>query len=382
MTVAEVRAARTPGRYSDGAGLYLRVRTNGAKQWIFLFSLAKRRREMVLGAFPAMSLAEARRAVEAARSKVREGVDPIDERGTAPQVNLSCPTFGKAAETYIEAMESSWRNAKHRAQWSMTLEKYAAKIAATPVDQVDSDAVLGCLSPIWTSKPETASRLRGRIERVLDYATVRGWRSGDNPAVWRGRLSMVLPQPAKLTRGHHAAMAWRQVPGFFAHLDTIPGSAARALSFLILTAARSGEVRKMSWAEVDFDAAIWTVPPERMKASRPHRVPLTDPAIAILEGQKKLPIPFPGARLGPLSDMALTQLVRRRQPQGERFTVHGFRSSFRDWAGDETDHPREVAEAALAHVVGDASERAYRRADALAKRRLLMEDWAAFVCST
>ncbi|ORE90487.1 integrase family protein, partial [Stappia sp. 22II-S9-Z10] len=384
----EVRAITKPGKYHDGDGLVLRVRGKGTKGWFFFYMADGKRREMSLGSFPDVGLADARRAAGEARTKKLEGGDPVADRkaeaeaAAAPPepVVSSAPTFGKVADRYIEAMRGTWRNPKSSAQWQMTLDTYAAPISNTPIDLVDVEGVVSCLEPIWQTKAETATRLRGRIERVIDYATAMGMRTGDNPAVWRGRLAMVLPKAKKLARGHHPAMPWKDVPAFMAHLETVQGSAARALAFLILTAARSGEVRKMEWSEINFDEAVWTVPGERMKAGRPHRVPLTAPAMALLERQKKLPIPFPGARkMGPLSDMALTQLVRRRYGDGEKFTVHGFRSSFRDWAGDETDHPREVIEAALAHTVGDAAERAYRRSDALAKRRALMEDWAALV---
>ena len=382
LTSAQVRALDAPGKYGDGRGLYLRVRPTGARQWIYLFSLRKRRREMVLGAHPSMTLAEARRAADEARNLVADGIDPIDQRAegrsSGEPAKSSAPTFSKAAEEYIAAMEATWRNPKSPAQWRMTIDVYAAPIAAIPVDELTVENVLSCLRPIWSTKAETATRVRGRIERIIDYSTAMGWRQGDNPAVWRGRLAMVLPKPAKLLRGHHAALPYKDVPAFYAHLASVEGSAARALAFLILTAARSGEVRHMEWGEIDWETCVWTVPAERMKASRPHRVPLSAPAMAILEGQRRLSRPFPGARMQPLSDMTMTQLLRRRFKDGQRFTVHGFRSSFRDWAGDETDHAREVIEAALAHAVGDAAERAYRRGDALAKRRALMDQWAAF----
>jgi integrase len=276
-------------------------------------------------------------------------------------------------------METQWRNPKHRAQWRMTLETYAAPLRAKRVSEIDTNDVLKVLTPLWTQIPETASRLRGRIERVLDYARARGWRTGENPALWRGHLRNVLPAPIKLGRGHHAAMPYADVPAFMERLRVLTGISSRALEFLILTAGRSGEIREARWEEVDLDTAVWSIPAGRMKAGREHRVPLVPRAVEILKGMQRLQVSeyiFPGQSPGrPLSLMAFEMLLRRLKT--DAYTVHGFRSSFRDWAGDQTDYPREVAEAALAHSVGDATERAYRRGDALAKRRALMEAWAA-----
>jgi integrase len=329
---------------------------------------------MGLGTFPAVKLARARTLAAEQRAKVAAGLDPIADREREDE-----PTFGACADQFLAVMEVQWRNPKHRAQWRMTLETYAEPLRGKRVSEIDTNDVLKVLTPLWTRTPETASRLRGRIERVLDYARARGWRTGENPALWRGHLKNVLPAPVKLIRGHHAAMPHAEVPAFVARLQGLTGLSARALEFLILTAGRSGEIREAVWDEVDLDAAVWVIPAMRMKAGREHRVPLVPRAVEILEQMQRLRVSeyiFPGQSPGrPLSLMAFEMLMRRLK--AEAYTVHGFRSSFRDWAGDLTDFPREIAEAALAHSVGDATERAYRRGDALAKRRMLMEAWAA-----
>jgi integrase len=278
-------------------------------------------------------------------------------------------------------MEGGWRNEKHVAQWRMTLgPAYCPGIQSKPVSDIDTDDVLAILSPIWSTKAETASRVRGRIERVLEYAKVKGWRTGDNPALWRGHLRGALPPRKKLQRGHHSAMPYADVPAYVARLQVTDAMAARALEFLILSAARSGEVLGAKWPEIELNAGVWTVPPERMKAGVEHRVPLNERTVAILTALRATRVNdhvFPGEKKDrPLSSMALTMLMRRMQVG--QYTPHGFRSSFRDWAGDATTFPREIAEAALAHRVGDETERAYRRSDALARRRKLMDAWAKF----
>ena len=291
-------------------------------------------------------------------------------------------TFGQAADALLAAKESEWRNDKHRAQWRMTLTEYAAPLAKMPVAEVDTEAVLLVLQPLWQKMPETASRLRGRIEKVLDAARAKGAIPRDriNPATWRGHLEHLLPKRSKLTRGHHAALPYADLPAFVAKLREREAVAARALEFTILTAARSGETMGACWSEIDLESKTWTVPAERMKAGRPHRVPLPERAIAILEEMAAVrtgELVFPGQRAGrPLSNMALEMILRRMGADG--VTVHGFRSAFRDWAGDRTSYQREVIEAALAHVIGDRAEQAYRRSDALEKRRELMQAWAAY----
>jgi integrase len=374
LSARTVQTLATPGRHSDGGGLYLNVSEKGARSWVFMWKVANRRREMGLGSARDVSLAKARQSASDARKIVQAGGDPIAER-EKPVVM----TFGEAADSLIASMSPTWRNEKHRAQWEMTLKVYCEPIRTMNVSAIGSNEVLRVLEPIWQSKAETASRLRGRIEKVLDFAKARGMRSGENPARWRGHLDALLPKRAKLTRGHHKAMPFDKVPAFLAEVRQLSGVSARALEFCILTAARTGEVLGARWDEIDFDNKIWTVPAHRMKAGNEHRVPLPDHAMKILKEMKKGRVSdfiFPGAKRDqPLSAMALEMLLRRAKVD---VTVHGFRSSFRDWCGERTEFPREVAEAALAHVAGDATERAYRRGDALEKRRKLIEAWSKF----
>lgn len=378
LTDARCKASVEPGRVSDGAGLYLHVKPSGAKSWAFIWKEGGRRREMGLGAYPAVKLARARTLATEAREAIAIGRDPIAEKRKEEE-----PTFGEAADRFLATNDMAWRNEKHRAQWRMTLETYAKPMRAKKVSDIGTDDVLGVLTPIWQSKPETASRLRGRIERVLDFAKAKGWREGENPALWRGHLKAILPARQKLTRGHHAAMPYKAVPNFIEQLRGRDAMAARGLEFLILTAARSGEVFGARWDEIDLEARVWTIPANRMKAGREHRVPLSGPALAVvtaLSETRTSEFAFPGHKPGrPLSIMAFDMLLRRMK--ADAYTVHGFRSAFRDWAGDETRFPREVAEQALAHRVGDATERAYRRADGLERRRELMEVWAGY-CAT
>jgi integrase len=333
---------------------------------------------MGLGSYPAVSLAKARTIAARHRETVAEGRDPIVERGRNNQ-----STFGECVRLFLDSMEHQWRNEKHRAQWRMTLTEHAKLLTERQVASIGTEDVLAVLRPIWQSKPETASRLRGRIERVLDFAAAQGWRSSENPARWRGHLKSILPPRAKDTRGHHAAMPYADVPGFVARLAESEAMAARALEFLILTAARSGEALGARWQEIDFKECRWVIPATRMKAARDHRVPLSDRALAILKPLHEARVSefvFAGQRPGrPLSASAMEMLLRRLK--ADQYTVHGFRSAFRDWTGDRTAFPREIAEAALAHRVGDATELAYRRNDALDKRRKLMEAWAQY-CAT
>jgi integrase len=370
-----VSALSKPGRYADGAGLYLVVNKGGSKQWVFLFRFGGRPREMGLGGASAVTLADARKLADGCRAKVAMGVNPIEAR----QSELFVPTFGECVDEFLASMSSQWRNQKHRAQWTMTMTEYTAAIRPMPVNTIGTIDVLQVLKPIWQKIPETASRLRGRIERVLDAARAKGLRSGENPARWRGHLDNLLPARQKLTKGHLAAMPYKEVPAFVASLRGCDDIAALALEFAILTAARSGEVLGANWSEIDSVVRIWIVPAIRMKAGREHRVPLSDRAMAIVAQMKKVRTSdyvFPGYLEGrPLCSTALGMVLRRMQVL---VTVHGFRSAFRDWCGETTSFPREVAEAALAHVVGDATERAYRRGDALEKRRKLMEAWAAY----
>ncbi|GLR49882.1 integrase arm-type DNA-binding domain-containing protein [Shinella yambaruensis] len=366
-----------PGRHSDGGGLYLNVTPTGSKSWLFMWTVGRKRREMGLGPYPALSLAKARVKAGEAREAVAEGRDPIAEKAKEDE-----PTFAECVEKFLGSMEGQWRNDKHRAQWRMTLgDAYCKPISSKRVSQIGTDELLRVLSPIWNEKNETASRIRGRIERVLDFAKAKGWREGENPALWRGHLKSLLPARQKLQRGHHAAMDYGGMPAFMACLREADGTAARALEFAILNASRSGEVLGARWDEIDDHAKTWTIPKERMKAGRAHVVPLSDAALSILTCMKEVAVGdyvFPGAKpKRPLSNMAMTAVMRRLKLG--HLTVHGFRSTFRDWCGDKTTFPRDVAEMALAHRVGNATEQAYRRADALEKRRRLLVAWSKFL---
>lgn len=378
LTARGVTSITKPGRHGDGGGLYLVVDKSGAKRWVFLYRRDGTLREMGLGGLKSVPLARARELAGQAREKLQAGVDPIAAKNSAPVI---VPTFGEEADDFIGAMAPQFRNAKHLDQWKMTLKVYAKPLRSKRVDEITTADVLEVLKPIWLTKPETAARLRGRIERVLDAAKAKGHRSGENPALWRGHLDKLLPKRKKLSRGHHAAMPYMDVPAFIGDLRQRDAMAARALEFTILTAARTGETFGATWKEIDVEAALWTVPAERMKAGRDHRVPLTPRVVEILTeladlGTEPNAYVFPGQKGGrPLSVMAMDMILRRMKVD---FTVHGFRSSFRDWSGNETAFPRDLAEAALAHVVGDQTERAYRRSDALEKRRKLMTAWANF----
>ena len=384
LNTKEVAALAEPGRFSDGGGLYMLIDGAGngqRRRWIFIFTLTGKRREMGLGPYPAVSLAEARKARDAAERLVREGKDPISERQEARRAAAAKPTFGEIADDLFEAKKSEWRNVKHMDQWRQALTTLAEPLRELPVDQIDTPAILGVLKPIWAAKPETAARLRQRIEAVLDAAKAQGHRTGENPAAWRGHLAHLLPKRPALAKSHHAAMPYRDVPMFVARLreHQAKSVAAFALEFLILTAARSGEVYGARWPEIDLDARVWTIPPERMKAGRQHRVPLSERAVAILAEMTKArtnDFLFHGRSDGRLSHIAMAKVMDRLEVEGA--TPHGFRSAFRDWAGNETHFAREVAEAALAHSIGDSAEQAYRRGDALEKRRDLMEAWGRF----
>jgi integrase len=373
LTAAQVKALGE-GRHADGGNLYLHVKPNGWRGWKFIAIAGGRRREHGLGPFPKVTLAEARKAAARIRLALDDGKDPFARAVAAPVV----PTFGEAAELFVAGNEAAWRNPKHRQQWRSTLVTYCKAIAGKPVDGIGTEDVLMCLSPIWAAKAETASRLRGRIERVLDYARARGWRDGPNPALWRAHLSAVLPPAGKLRRGHHGAMPYGGVPAFMTALAGRPGVAARALAFAVLTAARSGEARWAVWAEIDAERAVWTIPAARMKAGREHRVPLSPAALALLAPSGKPDaLVFPGAKPGrPLSDMTLAAVLKRMGLDG--VTVHGFRSSFSTWTAECTDASIEVREAALAHVAGDRVAAAYNRSDHFERRRELMGAWAAF----
>jgi integrase len=347
-------------------------------------SVAGKQREMGLGSFPSVTLAEARERARAHRAKVDLGTDPISVRRAAQSAAAaernSQQSFSTVAAQYIAQHSKSWKNKKHEAQWASTLRTYAESVIGPMlVRDVSTAHVIKVLEPIWASKTETATRVRSRMELVLDFAAARGLREGPNPARWRGNLDAALPKPNKLAKvKHHAAVAVKEMPVFIARLRDQAGMGARALEFAILTAARSGEVRGAVWSEVDMARALWTVPSQRMKSGREHRVPLSEPAVKLLRSRPKGGPDdwiFPGLR-GPLSDMSLTAVLRRMNVDA---TAHGFRSTFRDWCSEHTPHASEVAEMALAHAVGDKVEAAYRRGDLFEKRVLLMCDWAKFL---
>jgi len=390
LTAVTVKTAK-PGRHADGGGLQLLVKDTGARSWVYRFMLKGKSRDIGLGpAGPGgISLADARDLATALRLKVKAGIDPLAERQQAETdakaaeqaAKVAGVTFKAMAETHIAANKDSWRNAKHKQQWENTLKTYAYPVFGDlPVSEVNTPHVLKVLEPIWREVPETASRLRGRIETVLDSAKARGYRQGENPARWRGHLAQILPARTKLSRGHHKAMAYDAVPAFLTELRAREAVSALALEFVILTAARTGEVIAAEWGEVDLAKALWTVPAERMKAGKEQRVPLSPRAVEILEQTKQLGGKhlFPGAQRSKLSGMAMAMLLRRMKLD---VTVHGFRSAFRDWAAECTGYSHEVAEMALAHTIGNAVERAYRRGDLFEKRRRLMADWATYCAS-
>lgn len=391
LTAVKVERIKEPGMYADGGGLYLRVTAEGTKNWVYRFMLNGRARWMGLGPVALFGLQEARGKALDARRLRHEGVDPIEtRRATRMQERFEAAkaiSFDECCSAYIKAHRAGWRNAKHGAQWESTLATYAKPvIGALPVHAIDTGLLLKVLEPIWAAKPETASRVRQRIERVLDWARVRGYRTGENPARWKGHLDKLLPAPAKVRRVvHHAALPYAEVPSFLAVLHQQEGIAARAFEYLVLTAARTGEVIGARWTEVNWDDKTWVVPGERMKAGREHRVPLSPSALGVLKEAHALRhaddgFVFPGAKRGkPLSNMAFLMLLRRIGR--DDLTAHGFRSSFRDWAAERTNFPAEVAEMALAHTVSDKTVAAYNRTDLFERRRRLMQQWATF-CAT
>ncbi|MBR0652059.1 tyrosine-type recombinase/integrase [Roseomonas terrae] len=417
ISIAALAKGAAPGLYGAGDSLYLQKTAAGGASWLFRFRWHGRRCDMGLGRYDAkgkdgVTLAQARRAVDDAKASVRGGRNPIVERRAA-RADLaaeacsgqargadSAITFQSVAEAYIKRHEPGWKSAKHGAQWAATLSAYAYPlIGATHPAEVTVQDVVTILNPIWTKKPETAARVRGRIEAVLDAAKVQGMRSGENAAAWKGNLALLMPKRSNVRAvEHHPALPWEQAPSFMAALAKKSGMAAQALQFAILTAARSGEVRGATWGEIDMAAKIWTIPGKRMKGGREHRVPLAAGATTILHGLRAefadapagdaLLFPAPRSR-GALSDMALTVLLRKMEKpgtkvtwtdeSGQTITAHGFRSSFRDWAAEATHHPREVIEHALAHRLRDKTEAAYARRTLLQKRAVLMADWSAFL---
>jgi integrase len=384
------RLSKKPGLYNDGAGLCLRVTPPSACSWVLRYMLDGKAHEMGLGRYPDISLAEARLMAAEARKLKATGIDPITNReAVRTKGRLEAArsvTFRHCAESYIAAQKPSWKNAKHADQWAATLETYAMPLMADlPVQSIDIGMVHKVLEPIWSSKTETASRVRGRIESILDWATVREFRTGDNPARWKGHLESLFPARSKVQKvKHHPALPYAQMGTFMASLKAQEGNGALAMQFTILTAARTREVTEAKWKEFDLDAGVWTIPDTRMKAGREHRVPLPKASMAILRVRQKSgnksPFVFPGSKQGKsISNMAMLQTLRRMER--DDLTVHGFRSTFRDWAAEQTAFAREVAEAALAHTIGDKVEAAYRRGDLFEKRRKLMDAWATY-CGT
>ena len=386
LTALTVSRAKTPGYFGDGAGLYLQVSKTGTKSWIFRYTRERKQREMGLGAVHTVTLAEARGKARDCRALLLEGKDPLETRAadklTDALDRARAITFNQCASAYIAAHRGSWKIVKHAEQWENTLATYAAPfIGDLPVAAVDTGLVVKVLSPIWQEKTETATRLRGRIESILDWATVSKYRVGENPARWRGHLDNLLADPGKLGRvKHHPALPWQDVGGFMKELRQREGVSARAVEFAILTAARSGEVRGAAWEEIDLDCALWTIPALRMKAGREHRIPLSAEAITLLKQMPRVErYVFPGSKKAtPLSDMSLTAVLRRMGRND--ITVHGFRSTFRDWCSESVANsfPREVCEHALAHSLPDKVEAAYRRGDLLEKRILLMQVWSNY----
>lgn len=384
LTVRGVEAKLARGRYSDGDGLVLQVSRWGTKAWVFRYQRDGVERHMGLGPVHTFSLVEARELARECRQLVKQGSDPIEMRKAKRQAALleatRSVTFQVCAEKYVTDHKAGWRNEKHRAQWSSTLETYAYPIiGALSVASVDTALVLKCLEPIWKAKPETGKRLRGRIESILDSAAARGYRSGENPARWRGHLDQLLPAPGKVRAVvHHPAMPWADLPGFMGELRTREETAARALELTVLTALRTGEVIGARWGEFELAQKVWTIPSARMKATRDHRVPLSRRALEILAAvARDGDYVFAGRQPGePLSNMAMLKTLERMAR--DDVTVHGFRSTFRDWAAESTNYPNHVVEMALAHVVGDKVEAAYRRGDLFEKRRRLMEEWARY----
>jgi len=386
----KIRKAKTPGYLGDGGGLYLQISPSLSKSWVFRYQLNGRAREMGLGAFYTFGLGDARKRAQQCRQLLADGIDPIENRKATLQTkrltDARALTFGECCEQYIEAHRSGWRNAKHAAQWDSTLRTYCTLLWPLDAASIDTALVMKCLQPIWKTKTETASRVRGRIESVLAWATVRKFRTGDNPAAWRNHLDQLLPKRAKVQKvEHRAALPYVDMADFMQRLRTRQGLSARALELQILTATRPGEAAGAQWGELDLANSVWIIPKERMKAEKEHRVPLSLAALALLrslipttpEGKPRHVVGnvFPGVKGRPLTTAAALKLLKEVEPG---ITAHGFRSTFRDWAAETTRHPREVIEAAMSHRLKDAAEAAYQRGDLLVRRSKLMNDWARY----
>lgn len=404
LSARKVETLSKPGWHGDGGGLYLRIVGNRPTKWVYVFKRNNKRREMGLGSLADVSLAQARELAADARQKVKGGLDPIEERkaavakaaaeeaaaaGESQDMESSVPRFGRFAESYIDTHEASWKNPKHRQQWRNTITTHAASLLAMPVNTITTDDILAVLKPIWTKVPETAGRLRGRIENILDAAKASKHIASpwENPARWKGNLIHLLPRRrTKKQVRHHPAMPYEDMPDFMRRLRERPALAARALEMTIMCATRTNETLKATWSEINLDSGIWTIPGERMKMGVEHRIPLPPRAVKILEelarGSNCDPdgYVFPGQRrMRPLSQMSMTMLLRRMKLG--KYTVHGMRSTFRDYMGDMTSHPESIVEQALAHQIGDETSRAYRRGDAFLKRRKVLRDWETYLNS-
>ena len=387
LSPLSISRLKDPGLWAVGgvSGLYLHVNARGARSWILRVVVGDKRRDMGLGGYPDIGVADARQKAREARLKIEQGIDPILLRKQAKSelmaLQATDKTFEQAAGEYIKIHADSWSNDKHRKQWESTLAAYAFPVVGKlSLRDIRQEHILKILEPIWTTKTETATRVRGRMESILDWAKVKGLRSGENPAAWKGHLDHMLPAPTRLKKVEHlTAVPVREMPDFMIKLRQAAGTAAQALEFLILTAARSGEVRGITWQEVSLEDALWIVPAERMKMKREHRVPLSDRAVSILKSQPRIdenPLVFPAPRGSQMSDATMSAVLKR---MGIDATVHGFRSLFRDWCGDYTNYPRDLAEQCLAHGADDPVEAAYRRGDALERRREIMNEWSKFV---
>ncbi|WP_304305383.1 site-specific integrase [Pseudacidovorax intermedius] len=384
LSARAVAALKSDGRHAVGgaSGLHLRIKGEH-RGWVLRITVGDVRRDIGLGAYPQVSLADAREQAREMQKQLRSGIAPVapsrTQRSALTAVHAAEKTFDWCAEQYINSKADEWKNPKHRQQWENTLKEYASPVMGRSlVREITLRHVMQCLEPIWKTKNETASRLRGRIEAVLDWATVREYRTGENPARWKGHLDKLLPAPTKIQKvQHHKAVPIDDMPAFMASLRRRDGIAARALEFVVLTAARSGEVRGARWSEIDMASKLWVIPAERMKAKREHRVPLSEPAFRLLAEMPRIAdLIFPGTKSKPLSDMSLTAVMRRMQVDA---VPHGFRSTFRDWAGDRTEFARDLIEFALAHAIADKTEEAYRRSDGMERRRALMQAWALHI---
>ena len=383
LTARKVETLKLAGRHSDGGNLYLNIAKGGSKSWVLFYRYGTKRMEMGLGSAAEITLAEARKRALEANRLLGNGKDPLAQKQVERRSLAAQTTFGVFADDYLKLHIGKFKNMRHQQQWKKALRDYCASLRSVPIGEIDTEAVLKVLRPMWQRVPETASRTRGRIEAILDAARAQGIYKGENPARWKGHLKAVLPARQRLTRGHHAALSYDDLPTFIAGLRTqTESTAALALEFCILTATRTNETLGMAWSEIDFAKGIWAIPALRMKTGQPHRVPLPPRAIEILMAMERLRTThnlhvFGGMKFGqPLSNMAMSAVLKRMKR--DNITVHGFRSTFRDWASEQTSFPHEVCEMALAHVIGNKAEAAYRRGDLFDKRRKLMEAWQAF----